>query len=102
MLLFLPLVVPLLVRSRLHAEVSQEKRKNARSIIHFHVPLIYMMSRFGEYVDRISFIELEIKDITDTARSAACLDIHIEISSERLFRAKLYDNFSHYEHSIYI
>ena len=61
-----------------------------------------MMSRFGEYVDRISFIELEIKDITDTARSAACLDIHIEISSERLFRAKLYDNFSHYEHSIYI
>jgi hypothetical protein len=35
-------------------------------------------------------IELEIKDATDTDRSASYLDLHIEIDSERRFRTKLY------------
>ena len=33
---------------------------------------------FGDFVDRIYRIELEIKDTTDTDRSASCLDLHLE------------------------
>ena len=39
-------------------------------------------SRLGDFVDRIYPIELEIKDITDTDRSASYLDLHFEIDSE--------------------
>jgi hypothetical protein len=39
-------------------------------------------SRFGDFVDRIYRIELEIKDTTDTDRSASYLDLHLEIDSE--------------------
>jgi hypothetical protein len=35
---------------------------------------------FGCFVDRIYAIELEIKDITDTDRSASYLDLHPDIS----------------------
>ena len=48
-------------------------------------------SRFGDFVDRICPIELEIKDTTDTARSASYLDLHLEINSEWRLRTKLYD-----------
>jgi hypothetical protein len=48
-------------------------------------------SRFGEFIDRIYPIELEIKDTTDTDRSASYLDLHLEIDSERRLRTKLYD-----------
>jgi hypothetical protein len=48
-------------------------------------------SRFGEFVDRIYPIELEIKDTTDTDRSASYLDLHLEIDSEGRLRTKLYD-----------
>jgi hypothetical protein len=47
--------------------------------------------RFGDFVDRIFPIELEIKDTTDTYRSASYLDLHLEIDSERRLRTKLYD-----------
>ena len=40
-------------------------------------------SRFGEIVDRIYPIELEIQDTTDTDRSALYLDIQLEVDSER-------------------
>ena len=43
-------------------------------------------SRFGDFVDRIYPIELEIKDTTDTDRSASYLDIHLEIDSEGWLR----------------
>jgi hypothetical protein len=36
-------------------------------------------------------IELEIKDTTDTYRSASYLDLHLEIDSEGQLRTKLYD-----------
>jgi hypothetical protein len=36
-------------------------------------------------------IELEIKDTTDTDKSASYLDLHIEFDSESRLRAKLYD-----------
>ena len=48
-------------------------------------------SRFGDFVDRINPIELEIKDTTDTDRSASYLDLHLEIDSEGRLRTKLYD-----------
>jgi hypothetical protein len=45
-------------------------------------------SRFGDFVDRIYPIELEIKDTTDTDRSASYLDLHLEIDSEGRLRTK--------------
>ena len=48
-------------------------------------------SRFGDFVDRIYHIELEIKDITDKDRSASYLDIQREIDSEGRLGTKLYD-----------
>ena len=47
-------------------------------------------SRFGDFVDGIYPIELEIKDITDTDRSASYLDLHLEIDNEGRLRTKLY------------
>ena len=46
-------------------------------------------SRFGDFVDRIYPIELEIKNTTDTDRSASYLDLHLEIDSEGRLRTKL-------------
>ena len=48
-------------------------------------------SRFGDFVDRIYPIELEIRDTTDTDRSASYLDLHLESDSEGRLRTKLYD-----------
>jgi len=45
-------------------------------------------SRFCDFVDRIYPIELEIKDTTDTDRSASYLDLHLEIDSEGRLRTK--------------
>ena len=36
-------------------------------------------SRLGDFVDSIDPYELEIKDVTDTTRSASYLDLHLEI-----------------------
>jgi ribosomal protein S24E len=46
-------------------------------------------SRFGDFVDRIYPIELEIKDTTDTDRSASYLDLYLEIDSEGWFLARI-------------
>ena len=48
---------------------------------------------FGSFsfVDRIYTIELEIKDITDTDRSASYIDLHLDIDNEGWLRKKLYD-----------
>ena len=48
-------------------------------------------SRFGDFVDRIYPIELDIKYTTDTDRSASYLDLHLEIDSEGLLGTKIYD-----------
>ena len=45
-------------------------------------------SRFGDFVDRIYPIELEIKDTTDTDRSASYLYLLLEIDSEGRLRTK--------------
>ena len=73
----------------------QNKKKIARS---FNFTLRYIddvlslnNSMFGDFVDRIYPSELEIKDTTDTDRSASYLDLHLEIDSEGRLRMKLYD-----------
>ena len=48
-------------------------------------------SRFGDFVDGIYPIELEIKNTTDTDRSTSYLDLHLEIDIEGRLRTKLYD-----------
>jgi hypothetical protein len=47
-------------------------------------------TRFGDFVDRVYPIELEIRDTTDTDRSASYLDLHLEIDSDGRLRTKLY------------
>jgi len=42
-------------------------------------------------IDCIYPIEIEIKDTTDTARSASYFDLHLEIDSNGRLRTKLYD-----------
>ena len=39
-------------------------------------------SRFGDFVDRIYPLELEIKHTIDTEMSVSYLDLHIDIDSE--------------------
>ena len=56
--------------------------------------------RLGDFVHRIYPIELEIKDTTDTDRSASYLDIHFEIDSEGRLRTKLYDKRDDYNFPI--
>jgi hypothetical protein len=48
-------------------------------------------SRFGDFVDSIYPIELEIKNTTDTDRSASYIDLHFEIDSDGRLRTKPYD-----------
>jgi hypothetical protein len=47
--------------------------------------------RFGDFVNRIYPIELEIKDPTYTDRSASYLDIYLAIDCEGRLRTTLYD-----------
>jgi hypothetical protein len=54
---------------------------------------------FGDFVDRIYPIELEIKDTTDTDRSASYIDLHFEIDSEGRLRKEpsdKRDDFNYY------
>ena len=46
-------------------------------------------SKFGDQVERIYPIELEIKDTTDTVKSASYLDLHLEIDNEGLLKQNL-------------
>jgi len=48
-------------------------------------------SRIGDFGGRFYPIYPEIKDTTDTDRSASDLDLHLEIESERLWRTQIYD-----------
>ena len=45
-------------------------------------------SKFGDFVDSIYPIELEIRNTTDTVWSASYLDLRIEIYTEGLLRTK--------------
>jgi hypothetical protein len=72
--------------------LKKNKKKLARS---FNFTFRYIddvlslnNSRFVDFVDRIYPIELEIKDTTDTDRSASYLDLHLEIDSEGEYERK--------------
>ena len=106
------LLIPLFVRGRLHSGASHEKRKQLALSFHFtfrnidDVPSLNN-STFGDFVDRIYLIELEMKDTSDIAKSASYLDLHLEIDSEVRFKnetlwQKGLFQFSHYELSIYM
>ena len=65
-----------------------------RPYLHSYFPddvLSLNNSGLGDFGDRIYPIELEIKDTTDTYRSASYLDLRIEIDSEGRLRTKPYD-----------
>ena len=75
--------------------LKKNKKKLARSFnltfCYIDVVLSRNNSMFGDFVDRIFPIELEIKDTTDTYKSASNLDLHLEIDSEGRLRTKPYD-----------
>ena len=52
---------------------------------------------FGDFVDPI---ELEIKDTTDTTKSASSLDLHFEIASACRLRTKLDDKWNYFNFPI--
>ena len=47
--------------------------------------------RFGDYLHLIYPSELEVKDTTDTPKSASYLDLHLEIDDRGQLKTKLYD-----------
>ena len=85
--------VPLLVDLFLYnydAEFIQEllRKKDKKLAISFNSTFRYIddvlslnNTKFGDYVERIYPIKLEIQDTTDTAKSASYLDLHLEIDN---------------------
>ena len=73
--------------------LKKNEKKLARSFNFKFRNIDYILSlnnyRFGDFVDRIYPIELEIKDTTYTDRSASYLDLHLH--SEGRLTTKLYD-----------
>ena len=94
-----PLLVDLLLYYY-EANFIQEllRKKDMKLAISFNFTFCYMddvlalnNSKFGDYVERIYPIELEIKDTTDTVKSASYLDLHLEIDNEGRLKTKFYD-----------
>ena len=46
-------------------------------------------SRFGDFLNLIYPSQFEIKDTTDTDKSASCLDLHLEIDTRGRFYLKI-------------
>jgi hypothetical protein len=76
---------------RKYVYICEKLNKVNKQTLDFIFVLSLRNSRFGDFVDRIYSIELEIKDTTDTDRSASNLDLHLEIDSEGRLKTKLYD-----------
>ena len=87
---FVPLFV---VADFIHGLLKKNEKKLARSLnFTFHyIDNLVSLNRFGDFVDRMYPIELEIKDTTDTYRFALYFSLHREIDSEGRLRTKLYD-----------
>jgi len=78
------------------------KKYEKKLILSFNSTFLYIDDvlslnncKFSDFVDRIYPIELEIKDTTDTTRSALLyilyLDLHIKIDNKGWLRTKIYD-----------
>ena len=76
---------------RKYVYICEKLNKVNKQTFDFIFVLSLSNSRFGDFVDRIYSIELEIKDTTATDRSTSNLDLHLEIDSEGRLRTKLYD-----------
>jgi len=70
------------LRGRLQTGTTHKKQK--KLVRSFNFTLFYkndvlslINSRFGDFVDRIYPIDLELKDTTDTDRSGSYLDLHL-------------------------
>ena len=64
--------------------MKKNEKKPARSF-NFTFRYIYDVlslnnSRFGDFIDRIYLIELEIKDNTDTAMTVSYIDLHLDLT----------------------
>ena len=61
--------------------------------IYLYNNLICLCLHVVQYIDvqPVRLPELEIKDITDTDKSASYIDMHLEIDSEGRLRTKIYD-----------
>ena len=88
----------------IHGLLKKNEKKIARS---FNFTLRYIddvlslnNSRFGNFVDPIYPIELEIKDTADTDRSASYIDLHLEIDCEGRLKTRLYDKRDDFNFSI--
>jgi hypothetical protein len=93
-----PLLADLFLYSYEADFIQGLQKKNEKKLprsFNFTFRYIYVLSlnnsRFGDFADRIYPIELEIKDTTDTDRSASYLNLHLEIDNEGRLRTKLYD-----------
>ena len=62
--------------------------------------VLSLNNKFGDFFDRRYPIELEIKDTTDTARSASYLYLHLEIDSEGWLTTKLYNKLDYFNFPI--
>jgi hypothetical protein len=95
---------PLLADLFLYSYAAKDEKKLTRSynftFRYIDDVLSLNNSRFGDYVDRIYPIELEIKDTTDADKSASYLDLHLEIDHERRLRTKLYDKRDNFNFSL--
>jgi hypothetical protein len=85
--------IPLFIRGRLHKDASEQIRIEVSHILSFHMQLYRWFlwlnnCRFGDFVDRIYLIDLDIKDTTDTYISASYLDLHLEIVNNGTLRQK--------------
>ena len=95
--LFSPICSCIRMRQTSYRSFSRkEKKKQVRSFdcTFRYIPVGDVLSlnnsRFGDFVDRIYPIKLEIKDITYTDRSTSYFDLNLEIDSEGRLRTKLY------------
>jgi hypothetical protein len=64
-------------------------------------------SRFAEFLQLIYPPELEVKETTDTALSASCLDLYLEFDDSGQLSTKIYDkrddfNFKNHKFSKYV
>jgi hypothetical protein len=71
--------------------IRKENGKKLARLFDFTFVFSLNQFKFGDCVDRIYPTDLEIKDTTDTAKSASYLDMHIEIHVKVVLRTSLYD-----------
>ena len=74
-------------------KINEKKLARSSNVTFRYIDDVFSLnnSRFGDFVDRIYPIELQIKDTTDTDRSASYHDLLLEIDIEGRLRTKHYD-----------